>query len=716
MADLVGKLIADFSPFYEACQKAEVSLKSFETEAERVEKSLSRMTDQFSGRKVIQDATLMAEAIDRIGGTTKLTEAELARVGNTAAAAVAKMQALGMDVPERLQNLAMHAKDGASALDRMGVAFGSFVGNLAADLVQRGISGVLGLGSAAFETAGKINDLSARLGISAEAVQGFMYAANQSGTTIDTFAAAINKLNLNLAEGDKSTVNALKALGLEYEAIRSMKPEDAFLAIADEVAKIEDPMERVRVGTELMGKGFVEILPAIQDGLRTTVSEVDKMSDETVQRLADAEDAWQALYDKVVIVTGELIAKVLEAAATMRDAVAEMGVGGTVLFSLRSVLAGITGDYSFVADAAAKAGAAIADTTAPTQAAAAAQAQAAESLRELEARQQAEAVAARETAEAHRKAAEELKAWGDVFTKVTAQATPWQDVLAENDDQLNEWIQTLLRAGASIADIAKAYSVSTELVEANSRALKENDDTLKMIEQSYRDLSSLTEQYTRLVEERTLSTTERQINDINRWADAYKAKLMERGTLTTESENMIDAIRTEKLTKLVRETSEAADAVSGAWADTAADTVAGAAQAAQGITIAYIHAAEQVVSSWSEAMDLVRQGQGVMEGVLEPGGPGTMTNYGPWGSTEHKSAIAKAYAQGRYFGPVKTRTGGRESYDVDWQALGMPDALWGGTPTVNNTFHVNGTGQDVARVVLDEITRTMKSSRKWPAV
>ena len=39
----------------------------------------------------------------------------------------------------------------------------------------------------------------------------------------------------------------------------------------------------------------------------------------------------------------------------------------------------------------------------------------------------------------------------------------------------------------------------------------------------------------------------------------------------------------------------------------------------------------------------------------------------------------------------------------------------GGAVTINNTFHVNGTGQEVARIVMDEITRIMKSGRKFPS-
>jgi hypothetical protein len=76
---LSGTFLADFSSFYDAVEKADVSLKGMETGAGNVEKAMNRVADSFSGRKIVQDATIAVEAIERIGGVTKLTEAETLR-------------------------------------------------------------------------------------------------------------------------------------------------------------------------------------------------------------------------------------------------------------------------------------------------------------------------------------------------------------------------------------------------------------------------------------------------------------------------------------------------------------------------------------------------------------------------------------------------------------------------------------------------------------
>jgi len=111
VAELTGVLQADFSDFYSAVTKAETHLRDFETGAGKVESSLNRMVDSFSGRKLIQDATYAAQAIERLGGASKLTERELAGAAAQAAEAAEKLRALGKEVPPEIEKLAHAVRD-----------------------------------------------------------------------------------------------------------------------------------------------------------------------------------------------------------------------------------------------------------------------------------------------------------------------------------------------------------------------------------------------------------------------------------------------------------------------------------------------------------------------------------------------------------------------------------------------------------------------------
>src|SRR6185436_11258232 len=113
---ITAKFTADFQSFYDAVKTAEARLTDFQSGAGRVEKSLNRMVDNFSGRKVIQEATLAAEAIERIGGVSNLTANELAEVSAKADEAVKKLRTMGADAPKNLQDLAAAGNQASQAL------------------------------------------------------------------------------------------------------------------------------------------------------------------------------------------------------------------------------------------------------------------------------------------------------------------------------------------------------------------------------------------------------------------------------------------------------------------------------------------------------------------------------------------------------------------------------------------------------------------------
>ena len=151
---VTAKFAADFSDFQSAVSKAVVSLRGFETGAGKVESSLNKMANSLSGTRLIQDAALMAQAIEKVGGTSKLTEQELARVSAQATEAANKLRALGQDVPPGIQKIADAAKNITPALSSADKAAGllksSFAQFTLAGLATNAISS---LTSALFEFA-----------------------------------------------------------------------------------------------------------------------------------------------------------------------------------------------------------------------------------------------------------------------------------------------------------------------------------------------------------------------------------------------------------------------------------------------------------------------------------------------------------------------------------------------------------------------------------
>ena len=301
-----AKFVADFSQFTDAVKKAELQLASMEAGAGDVTKALNKAASAFDGSRIIKDALAATKAVESIGGATKLTASEQARLNATVTEALAKYAALGQEAPEDMKALAK-ATEGAkkSTSDIVGT-----VGKLAGAVgIGFSIGAVVNFGKSVFDSASHIKDLSDQLGISTDAVQGFKFAAEQGGSSLDAVGTALEKMNENLAGGSKSTVQALKDAGLNFQNIRSLKPEDAFLAITDAIKQIEDPMTQARVAVELFGKRGAELLPQIKEGFGDAAKAAKKMSEDTIRDLEAAQQKWENLWNSFVITTGNALGK-----------------------------------------------------------------------------------------------------------------------------------------------------------------------------------------------------------------------------------------------------------------------------------------------------------------------------------------------------------------------------------------------------------------------
>ncbi|MDH5244859.1 MAG: hypothetical protein OEW98_00295, partial [Betaproteobacteria bacterium] len=171
---------------------------------------------------------------------------------------------------------------------------------------------IIGFARSVFTAASDIKDMASALGWSAEALQRFKFAAEQSGGSFEALQRAASKLNQDLAEGDTSTVAALQAAGLSFATIRAMSPEAAFAAVADAVGRIEDPMIRANVAQELFGKGALTLLPGMVEGYTKLGESATVMSNTTIERLEAAQDQWDRFKTTIIIYSGEMLGEILD--------------------------------------------------------------------------------------------------------------------------------------------------------------------------------------------------------------------------------------------------------------------------------------------------------------------------------------------------------------------------------------------------------------------
>lgn len=285
---LTGVLQADFQSFEQACQKAEISLKGFEQGGAKVESQLTRMSNSLSGTKIIQDATLMAEAVDRIGGTSKLTEKELARVGATASEAAAKMRAMGIDVPPGIQRIADATKNVGTAATSSTSLLSGMASQLAGMFT---IGAVVAFGKSVLEAGDQIQKMADQTGLSTEEVQKLQYVAGQSGSSIESLVGAVQNLQQRLGDDNTGAAGAMARLGINADAFNKLDTYAQMTTLAEAVRGIKDPTEQASVAAQLFGKSWKEILPAIKSGMEDVGNQAPIMADSTVKSLDRIGDA-----------------------------------------------------------------------------------------------------------------------------------------------------------------------------------------------------------------------------------------------------------------------------------------------------------------------------------------------------------------------------------------------------------------------------------------
>lgn len=147
-----------------------------------------------------------------------------------------------------------------------------------------------------------VADISQRVGVSSDMLQRWRYAAQLSGSSVETMDLGIERFSKNLsaaAAGTGEALGPLKAMGIRLKdnSGRLRSQEDILLDVADAMQKIPDAEDRLRVSSALFGKGsqnLVTMLGEGRDGLQGMFSDFQKMGggfdQKTLQGAADFND------------------------------------------------------------------------------------------------------------------------------------------------------------------------------------------------------------------------------------------------------------------------------------------------------------------------------------------------------------------------------------------------------------------------------------------
>jgi hypothetical protein len=180
--------------------------------------------------------------------------------------AAIRLSLLSDGVEEKLSGVQASFEKMGKSLASTAKSFGIVGGAITAPFVA---------GIAAFSSAGSaIRKLSRETGLTVDQVQSLGFAAEKSGTDVETFTSGMESfgtLMLMAGRGSKKATATLHELGLSFEELKNLSPEDRFLKMADAVSHISDPMQKAALAQKVFGEaglGMLNFLNKGSDGIK----------------------------------------------------------------------------------------------------------------------------------------------------------------------------------------------------------------------------------------------------------------------------------------------------------------------------------------------------------------------------------------------------------------------------------------------------------------
>lgn len=153
-------------------------------------------------------------------------------------------------------------------------------------------AGIYKLATGSAQAADAIDKGSQAIGFSKEAYQQWDYVLSQSGSSIDSAGTWMQKLTNNiddLGKGSSSAVEKFDRLGLSYDELSAMSPEQQFETVIKTLQGVSDESERAALRNDLFGNSSKELAALLNteadavDGMKQKAKDLGMvMSDDAV--------------------------------------------------------------------------------------------------------------------------------------------------------------------------------------------------------------------------------------------------------------------------------------------------------------------------------------------------------------------------------------------------------------------------------------------------
>ena len=315
---LTVEISADASSFNKEMSQMRKAAQSSQSELNALQKSLDL---EFDASKLARAQKVAQDAIDQTAANADALRRRLLYLedsGNINTDQYRKLQTelaqtelKGQQLQKQLEkfntlefdNLSSQISDVGDKITGAGRALAPFSAAAGAAITAAGTLGVKAAAAGA-----EIDDLSLRLGISAEKVQEYQYVTAQAGVEWAVFEKALIKARAAIVDLSAGTINnaskALQSLGLRIEDFDSK--EAMFDGIIDALAGMEDKTLQTAYANEIFGDKIAnQMLPFLNAGadainqFKSEFATIAPLTNEQVSALASLDDTLYLVKESV---------------------------------------------------------------------------------------------------------------------------------------------------------------------------------------------------------------------------------------------------------------------------------------------------------------------------------------------------------------------------------------------------------------------------------
>jgi len=624
---------------------------------------MDKLAASLDGEKLSMRAHNIVGAVNQIGGASKLTEAEKARLNRTLTAAIEKYEVMGKVAPQAMRDLAEQTRQVEQPTTAMSVA----VGIMAERLATQAAGAITEFGKEAVMTAAKVESL--------RGVAQFLGSqAGFTGAEIDALAGALQRQGITTRQSYDTVIQMTRAnLGLE-NATR-------LATVAQSLARATGENSSATLGKLIQGTQTLQVEVLRNAGVVIQLDQEYKnfaaTNDRTVQSLSAQEKQQIALAaviregEKVAGVygkTNEFVSGQMQSMARHHEE-ASRAIGEIFTPALKLGVAALTqflqlvrkfpAEFAFVGTAivgvvsaiAAFKGAAVLGVISAT------------SL----------ATAMSSIAPAVAVAAAAFTAW---------KAGQWIGETTGLTDAVERLAGRMMGLSKADVDAGMAARKFAESAEGKSAAVAHQAAQLAKLEEKARAATVAMAQKSDVLDEATAATERtatatKSLNDLFAESDALHAK----------KSNILKPLTglMENFTKRIGDSGLAlADAATkqGAFRSELVFT----AETIETASVPALQKLEKATLGWHDAMMRVARGEGTMTGTVQAGGPFSAT----------REQTQKSWDEGRYYGPVVN--GSQQNprgTGPDFKALGIEARAMGGPVEGGSTYMVGERGPEL---------------------